>query len=433
MTISRVINRISLIGTFALIFACTVLAQKTGSPAPRQEKLLNGLKVVVWNSPAADTVTVKVRIHSGSSFDPQEREGVMQLMADSFFPNDAAKEFFTDELGGSLEVTCNYDYIQITATGRSTEFLTVLETLATAIANPTIDKDATAALKNALTTRVKEREKDPAYLADLAVAKRLFGTFPYGRPQMGSVDSIQKIDFADLRFAKDRLLSADNATISVGGNVDPNLAFRAIRRYFGAWLKSDKKSPSTFKQADPPKDGMPVFDSPVANTSEFRFAARGPARNDADFYASKILQKIIERRVQRREGQNVFSRNEAHILPGSLVFGVSGWNMGRIRKEGNTIALPVMDGYQNNFIKDAVTQEEFDSVNREWIARINPDNYSELWLDVDTFKLGPPNKEIENAKNVKIGDVQRVLDKLQKQPFAFILVFAGETSTASDN
>ncbi len=433
MTISRVINRISLIGTFALIFACTVLAQKTGSPAPRQEKLLNGLKVVVWNSPAADTVTVKVRIHSGSSFDPQEREGVMQLMADSFFPNDAAKEFFTDELGGSLEVTCNYDYIQITATGRSTEFLTVLETLATAIANPTIDKEATTALKTALITRVKEREKDPAYLADLAVAKRLFGTFPYGRPQMGSVDSIPKIDFADLRFAKDRLLSADNATVSVGGNVDPNLALRAIRRYFGAWLKSDKKSPSTFKQADPPKEGMPVFDSPVANTSEFRFAARGPARNDADFYASKILQKIIERRVQRREGQNVFSRNEPHILPGSFVFGVSAWNLGRIRKEGNTIALPVMDGYQNNFVKEAVTQEEYDSVNREWIARINPDNYSELWLDVDTFKLGPPNKEIENAKNVKIGDVQRVLDKLQKQPFAFILVFAGETSTASDN
>lgn len=433
MTITKIVKRIGFISLFAAVITATVLAQKAGSTTPRQEKLLNGLKVLVWNNPAADKVTLKLRIHSGSSFDPQDREGVMKLVSESFFPNAAAKEFFTDELGGSLEVTCDYDYVQVNATARTAQFLTMMESIAAAIANPTLDKEAAVALKAALTIQVKELEKDPAYVADQAVAKRLFGTFPYGRPQMGSSDSIKKIDFADLRFAKDRLLTADNATLAISGNVDATLAFRAVRRYFGAWLKSDKKIPSTFRQPDPPQAGMPVFDSPVANTSEFRFAARGLARNDADFYASKILQKIIENRIKAREGQQVFSRNEQHVLPGSYVFGVSGWKLGSIIKEGNTMALPVMTDYEDNFLKDAVTQEEFDTVNRMWIAMIRPENISELWLDADTFKLGSAAKEFENAQNIRIADVQRVLGRLQKEPFAFVLVFAGESTSTSRN
>ncbi len=433
MTITTIINRIGLVCTLALILAAAVSAQKPASATPKQEKLLNGLKVLVWNDPTADKVTVKLRIHGGSAFDPQDREGVMQLLSDSFFPNIESREFFADDLGGSLDVTCNYDYVQIDATARPSDFLRLLESVAAAISNPAVDKEATAALRTALTAKVKELEKDPAYLADRAVAKRLFGSFPYGRPQMGSVDSIQKVDFADLRFAKDRLLTADNATLAVSGNVDANLAVRAVRRYFGSWLKADKKIPSTFRQPDVPQAGMPVFDSPVANTSEFRFAARGLARNDADFYASKILQKIIERRLQMREGQSSFVRNDPHALPGSYVFGVSGWKLGMIRKEGNTIALPVINDYQSNFLKGAVTQDEFDTVNREWIARLNPENISELWLDADTFKLRAISKEVENATSVKIADVQRVLDRLQKEPFAFILVFAGEGAATSRN
>lgn len=417
--------------TLSLCFAAVSHAQvPTGTP--RQEKLLNGLKVLVFKTPAADKVSLKLRIHGGSAFDPQEREGVMKLLSESFFPTEGSRSFFTDELGGSFSVTCNYDYIQYDFTANNADFVTLIETVAQAMANPELSKESTATLKSALLTKVKEIEKDPAYVADREVAKRLFGTFPYGRPEMGSTESIQKIDFADLIFARERLLTADNATLAVSGNVDPALVFRAARRYFGAWLKADKKIPSTFRQPDAPKAGVPVVASPVANTSEFRFAARGLARNDPDFYASKILQKIIENRFKKREGERGFVRNDPRILPGSYVFGVSGWKLGSIRKDGNTISMPgEAASYQNEFLKDAVTQEEFDAVNREWLARMNPANISELWLDADTYKLGPVLKEEASAKNIAMADVQRVLEKLRKQPFAFVLVFSGETSATS--
>src|SRR5258706_13638309 len=99
---------------FAMAALCVAsTAQKL--PGPRQEKLLNGLKLLMWPDGQANKVWVKIRIHSGSAFDPQGKEGLMKLLADSFFPTAATREFFTDDLGGSLEVVSNYDYIQVNA------------------------------------------------------------------------------------------------------------------------------------------------------------------------------------------------------------------------------------------------------------------------------------------------------------------------------
>lgn len=428
-----IIRRISYVITVIIVSLASLGNAYSQAPTatPRQERLLNGLKVLVFKTPA-DKATVRLRIHGGSSFDPQGKEGVMKLLSESFFPTEGSRSYFVDELGGSFDVTCNYDYVQFDFTARNENLVDLVETVAQAMANPILDKESTSELKRSLLVKLREAEKDPAYIADRAVARRLFGTFPYGRPVMGDETSLANIDFADLIFARERLFTADNATFAVSGNVDPALVYRAARRYFGAWLKADKKVPSTFRQPDAPTSGMPVFESPVANTSEFRFAARSLARNDPDFYASKILQKIIEMRFQKREGQKGFVRNDPRVLAGSYVFGVSGWNLGRIKKEGSTIALPVTDGYQNEYLKDAVSQDEFDTVNRMWIAALRPDNIAELWLDADTYKLaGPVPKEELNAKSVKLADVQRVLEKLRKEPFAFVLVFSGEPSAIS--
>src|SRR5262245_10625752 len=109
-----------LLGILAAVLALGVAdAPAQNYPAPYEEKLLNGLKVLVWSDPAADQVTLKLRIHAGSAFDPKDNTGVMALLSDIIFPDQQAYEFFKEDLEGSLAVSSNYDYIQITATGKA--------------------------------------------------------------------------------------------------------------------------------------------------------------------------------------------------------------------------------------------------------------------------------------------------------------------------
>ncbi len=420
-------NKFAALILLATLTAFAVFAQSPNLPVPRQEKLLNGLKVLMWNDAKADKVSVVIRVHSGASFDPQNKEGVMQMLADNIFPNESVKEFFTDDLGGSLEITINHDYIQINATAKSEEFLTMIETLANAVSKPLVDKETTAKLRAARLEKLKELEKNPAYVADRAVAQKLLGTFPYGRAISGTTESVQKIDYADLIFAKDRFFTADNATVAITGNVKPELAFRAVRRYFGAWAKSENRIPSSFKQPDAPQSKLFILDSPIQNKSEFRFALRGLSRSDKDFYAAQILEKILQKRFQMREGKNAFVRHEPHILPGLFIFGVSDWNLGQIKRAENTISLPGTDDYQSYFLKEAIKPEEFDRAKTEFSAQLSQTDLMNFWLDGDTFKLSPFKTEVQNAQNVAIADVQRVLEKLQKEAAAMILVFAEES------
>jgi predicted Zn-dependent peptidase len=403
----------------AVVLFTTVLiatAQTVKTAVPRQEKLLNGLKLLMWTEPTASKVTVKLRVHSGAAFDIQNKEGTMALLADVLFPNESAKEFFREDLGGSLEMTNNYDYIQISATGNAEQILTILETVSTAVTKPTIDKETTAKVRAARIERIKDLEKNPAYLADLAVANRLFGSFPYGRSAEGTTASIEKIDFADLLGAKQRFLTADNATLAVSGNIKPDYVFKAVRQLFGGWEKADKKIPATFAEPNAPDAKFYLIKTELDNASELRFAFRGAARRDADFHHTQILTRVLQNRLRKKESGKVVLQQNSYFLPGLVTIKFSDWNSSSLKLAGEDVSLP---GNFLNYVEDLllsnVTEEEFQSAKADSLQYLSSQNVINSWLDASSFGLPSVKTDEQNARNATLADVQKVLERWRKQ------------------
>ncbi len=413
-----------------LMATFSVFAQTQNLPEPREEKLLNGTKLLIWNDPKAEKVVVKIRIHSGSAFDPQGKEGAMQLLSDILFPNESTREFFTDDLGGNLEIITNYDYIQINASGNSDKFLTILETLATAVTNPQINKETTEKVRSALLTRVKELEKNPSYVADQAVAKRLFGNFPYGRPQLGNSETVAKIDFADLLLADQKFITADNATIAISGNVKADFALRAAKRLFGGWLKADKKVPATFAQPVVPNEEKQIINIQDSNEIAWREAVRGFARNDKDYVASNILAKIIESRWFSQMAKEMLGRSfvkqEARLLPSLIVVGNSFTNKivetNSIDTKDTTQPTTIIDVNVIDAFTKKITNEDFDKAKSEIFQQMTQTNLLDWWLDVETYKLNSIKDDQKNINNVTLADVNQVAEKLQKLPTVLVEV-----------
>ncbi len=436
-------NKFAALFVLSVLTAFAAFAQTQNLPVPRQEKLLNGLKVLVWNDAKAEKISVKIRVHSGASFDPQNKEGVMQLLADNIFPNDSVKEFFTDDLGGDLEITTNHDYIQISATAKSEDFLTMLETLANAVSKPVIDKETTAKLRAARLEKLKELEKNPAYVADRHVAQRLLGTFPYGRAAAGTTESVQKIDYADLIFAKDRFFTADNATVAVTGNIKPELAFRAVRRYFGAWGKSDGKIASTFRQPDEPDTKPFGVELSTAENPEVRFAFRGLSRNDKDYAASRFLTKILLYRLQNTEPRNavnnILVRQDEHILPGLFVLGYSSspQQTESLTKPANVAGVSsdiVSTGNMiSSFLTAKITDGEFTKAKIEVLTELNAKAAADWWLDSDTFRLSSVSDDRQSFEKVSLADVQKISEKLAKNPIVFVVISRTKENPTTKN
>ncbi len=384
--------------------------------APRQEKLLNGLNLLIWNDPTAPKATVKLRIHSGSAFDALGKEGTTALLADILFPTSAAKEFFAEDLGGSLEVVSNYDYIQINATANNDQFLTMLETIANAVINPQIDKDTTEKVRAARLEMLKGLEKNPSYVADQAVAKRLLGDFPYGRAQAGTTASLAKIDFADLILARQKFLTADNATLAVVGNVKPDLVARAARRFFGSWSQSDKKIPATFRQPDAPDTKFFLIKTEINTASELRFAFRGLSRGETDFYASQVLTAVLQNRLKKKDGDKVSIEQKSYFLPGLLVVKFSDWDASSLKLAGENTQMPqnFLD-YVQDLLTANVSAEEFQAAKEKIARELNSQKAIDLWLDADTYKLAPVKDAADALAKMTLPDAQKILDRLRRE------------------
>lgn len=397
--------------------------------APRIETLLNGLKVYIINDPQAELVTAKIRVNAGAAFDQQGKEGTMKMLAESIFLTDEARQYFVDDMDGAFAVETNYDFIQLSVSGRRASMIDLLETLANAVTDPQIDKDTTEAVRSRVKKELAAKMADPGYIADRAAAERLFGTFPYGRPILGTNESLEKIDFADLRFAKSRFFGADNAVLTIRGNIDAAEAYRAVRRFFGAWLKSDRRVPATFRQPDSPDTSLLVKNISSDSGAEVRHTVRGTSRSAQDFAAMEILAAVLDARLKAHVAKvantSAFVRNEAHMLPGQIVFAVSGIGTDakvKLYPGGNSVDGTALIA---TLLSSPISADELRTAKNKVLAAFDSGSIDELWLDTETYKLPAPATQRDRIASADLTAVQKLADSIKQRPAVSLWMVKG--------
>lgn len=386
-----------------------------GVPEPGREQLLNGLNILLWQRAGDPNVLLKLRIHSGAAFDLAGKAGMMALLGDALFPDQTTRDYFREELGGRLELTTDHDAINITMSGRASEFERIVEQLRAGVVNTPFPPETVARLRAARIKVVSEAAIAPNAQADKALAARLYGDFPYGRPSAGTPETLSRLDRSDLIYARDRFLSPNNATLVVIGGVDERRALRALRQLLGIWRKSESVVPSTFRQPDAPDTRTLVLDLPGAESAELRLAARSLARSDRDAAAMAILSLIARDRwlaaYPDLSKSASFVRDEAHVLPGMFVMGAS------VPTGAAAVALSAARDVLRALVKAPPTAAEFARAKSEATAVFNkqleqPETIANLWLDIETYKLAPVADQARALAQVTPLDVQRLAARL---------------------
>jgi zinc protease len=414
---TRLLKKVALTPLLLALMLCLMPVKGFAQSLPElhREQLLNGLRVLLWSRPGDANVYLKLRIHSGAAFDLAGRSGMMALLSDALFSDPTTREYFTDELGGRVEVTSDYDAINVTLTGRAAMFERIIELLRTALVNTQLTPDVVTKLRDARIKMARELSISPALQADRAIAARLFGDYPYGRPATGTPETLARVERADLMQADERFLNPNNATLVVAGGVDEKRAIRALKQLLGGWRKSDTIVPSTFRQPNAPDARTLIIDLPGTEAAEVRLAVRGLARSDKDI-ASATLLSLMARDLwlstQPLLGKIAFFvRHEAHTLPGLFVMGAS------VPASEASNMLTGARKVLQSLSKDAATPALLEHARNEAIAELNkqterPESLADLWLDTDTFQLGSIEDRLQQLRSVTLEDVRRTASKL---------------------
>jgi zinc protease len=408
----------------ALAFtAQSATAQPTGEP--ETQELLNGLKVLFWPTPGSSEVLVKLRVHSGSAFDMAGKSGQMALLGDVLFPDPETIEFFTEQMGGRLQVTVNYDSLTITMRGKAEQIDNILEVLRNAILATQLTPEVVARVREARIKMLRDTAISPAAVADRAIALRLFGDFPYGRQSAGSPEDLARVERADLMLARERFLNSNNSTLAIVGGINQSRTLRTLKQLLGPWRKSEQLIPSTFQAAKPPDTKILLVRTP-SPTAELRVALRGLSKSDPDGLLSDVVSRIAQNRLQVQMPNPVktpiFVRSERYTLPGMFVFGASVDNQNilstidAISKTIESLATTPVSAAELKQSIDAVVVENGGTTR-------DADSKPDRWLDIDTYKL--KSDRSLSLLSTSAADVQRVAAKLFKDRHV-ATVIAGE-------
>jgi zinc protease len=416
-------------GTILLSVALAAQPLNAQTPAqPESEQLLNGLRLMFWLQPGTPEVILKLRINSGAAFDLAGKSGQMALLGDMLFPDPATVDYFTDEMGGKLNVSVTYDSTTITMVGKASEFEQIVEVLRNALLSTQLTPEVVRRVRDARIKLLRDTSIVPAEVADRAIAARLYGDFPYGRPAAGSPEDVARVDRADLMVARDRFLNSNNATLAVIGGVTKQRAMKTVRQLLGPWRKSEQIVPTTFRQPATPDTRTLIINVPGPNV-EVRMATRGVARSDPDFHTALVLAKVAQLRWQATSPelskQPVFVKTDGHVLPGTFVMGATVTELTAADSLAN--ARKVLE----SLMSTPATVEEFERARTEVINEISanltkPEALPDPWLDADTYRLSTPQDQIALIRSVTAPEIQRVANRLFNK--TIVSVVAGESA-----
>lgn len=409
--------RATFLAFFLLLSLCipaAKVAAQSGSTAPRRERLLNGLRIALLHRPGDAQVLLKLRVSSGAAFDLAGREGMMTLLSDALFPDPGTRQYVTEELGGRLEVNTSYDNIEVTLSGKASDFERLAELLRNAVIQMSLAAEDVNRLRDERVKAAREAGAKPAAVADRAIATRLYGAHPYGRTVAGTPESLSRIERADLLLARDRFLNPNNSLLVCIGGVEPSRALRTIRQFLGSWRMSETIPPATFRQPEATDGRTLIVNLPGAGDTEIRLAARGLSRTDRDRAAASVLATLARERwaatLKEFQPKSMFVHHDAYNLSGVMRLGVT------LPATAAAQTLDAARAVLRELSASPVSAAELDNARRAALAalagrRQSPTALADEWLDAAAYNPTPADEE--RALNaVTPADVQRVAARL---------------------
>ncbi|MBC8718357.1 insulinase family protein [Ochrobactrum sp. Marseille-Q0166] len=254
-----------------------------------------GIKAWLVEDNSVPLVSMRFSFKGGASQDPSGKEGLANLMTGLFdegagdLDSDSFQERI-DNLGGEMSFSASPDSVSGSIRMLAENRKPVTDLLALAVNKPRFDQDAIDRIRQQVVASLEASQRNPSTIASRKFADVLYGNHPYGRPDEGTVKSLQSISRDDLvnfhrkNFARDRL------TVGVVGAINAKDLGEMLDEVFG-------DLPATAELVPVPDAKLALgtttslsFDMPQTSIS---FVYPAVPRKDEEFFAAYLMNHIL--------------------------------------------------------------------------------------------------------------------------------------------
>ncbi|WP_120497788.1 pitrilysin family protein [Kiloniella sp. EL199] len=255
-----------------------------------------GIKAWLIEDHSNPIISMKFAFTGGSSVDPDGKEGLANLVAATIDEGagDLDSQAFQAKLNDS-SISLGFD------AGReffSGELVTLKKHMAEAfgllnlsLTAPRFDSEPVERIRTQISLVLKQRQDDPGYKAQSTLRDLYYPSHVYGRPNDGTLDSLQNIAVSDMKKYLRENIARDNITVAVVGDIDAVELGQLLDQAFeGIALRA---KPFWIPGARPAITGGTVILDEDIPQSEVLMTQVGISRDDPDYYAAFIVNHIL--------------------------------------------------------------------------------------------------------------------------------------------
>jgi zinc protease len=285
-------------------------------PEVRRGVLANGLRVRTVEHRGVPVVSFLLLQAIGAAADPVERSGLTAMTADMLDEGSGSLSAIDIEdafssMGAQFETEVGSDatVLSLLTLPRFTD--RALGLLADMVARPRLARPDFDRVRELRLNRLKQLRDLAAAVADLALARLLYGDHPYGRLPIGTLTGLEAITRDEVGRFHAQVWTPSLATVVAAGDLSHDELFAAVERAFGGWQASNPSTPLDIRDAvvahAPGAPGCPLalVNRPGAAQSELRIGQVGVARHTPDYYPLLVLNAVLGGQFVSRLNMNL--------------------------------------------------------------------------------------------------------------------------------
>ena len=390
-----------------------------------------GIEAWLVHDTTLPLVAVEIGFLGGAAQDPAEKPGVASLTASLLDEGAGAFDAraFQDKMAEKaieLRFDASRDMVGGSLRTLSENVDEAFELLRLAVNAPRFDDEAVERIRQGQLAGLRRRLNDPSTLASLGWSARAFPNHPYGRPVLGTLESVPTITRDDLSAFARHTLARDNLKIAVVGDITPEALAPALDRVFGALPAKAELTPVP----DVVPQGLgstEVKELDVPQTSVV-FGGIGLKRNDPDFIPAFVLNHMLggsafssrlfkEVREKRGLAYSVYS----HLAPLDHAALILGGTATKNDRAGESIDL--IRAEYLKLLTDGPSQQELDDAKSYLIGSFalrfdSSAKVASQLLQIQIDDLGIDYIDVRNqlVAAVTLDDVRRVAARLRENP-----------------
>jgi zinc protease len=261
----------------------------------KRVELPNGMVLLLLENHRLPLVVVEAAVKNVRLLEPAGHPGLATLTGYLLDDGGTAKHTgpqiaeLIEDVGGALSLNAAGGSVRVLAPHRKLGLSLLFECLS----QPAFAKDAFARDQQRLLSAIDEAESQPDSRAARAFQAAVYGKHPYGRPALGTRESVEKLTPADCSAFHTKAFVPDNTLVAIVGDFDSAEVVEEIKTLTAGWMKAAVEVPPPPIVEKPAEFSQKILTMPQAAQLHFFLGHVGIRRNDPDFYKLLVMDNVL--------------------------------------------------------------------------------------------------------------------------------------------